>query len=603
MSKEESPAGASPSSARGLLSKVARFVRHPTVNWSQLDELDEARESQYSKQMLKEMIERKRRNDFVRRREFDQLRKLRNREGERAQPPEELSAPTSSSFQTSVSSPDERADTLRKIDEIEAQMSHQWWKAKAAPAAGAAAPARGAAPGPAPAGAGLPSPASQAMAAALADSPFAQGEHARAFAPTAPLSLPAALQGGAASAPAHLEPPLVPPVLAPVLAPAAAAAPAEPAPGFVHDPDLEEAAIRFASADYAGAESALREVLARREPGAGGQVPEDVRNVWLTLFDLYRATGQQDAFDHLALDYAARFHRTAPLWFSLPQQLGLPGLADALATAPTQRELSWNAPAVLAPQSVASLQASLARAAQPWTLAWSRLAEIEAAALPLLAELVERLADEPVQLRFVGVPALQAVLQANTPSGERDRDPQWWRLRMALLRLMGLPDDFELAALDYCVTYEVSPPSWAAPRCSFSGDADALPGGEDEGERAGHAGGPDSHLSSMHSGFALSLPPGGEDGPLPSLVGHIEGDASAALQSLQELIQPGLPLVVACDQLIRIDFAAGGGVLNWASSQQAAGAVLEFRNLHRLAAVFFNVIGINEHARVAARSD
>ena len=54
---------------------MVRFVRNPTVNWTELDSIQEDKESQYSKQMLKEMIERKRRNDFVRRREFDQLRK------------------------------------------------------------------------------------------------------------------------------------------------------------------------------------------------------------------------------------------------------------------------------------------------------------------------------------------------------------------------------------------------------------------------------------------------------------------------------------------------------------------------------------------------
>ena len=74
MSKEETPP------AGGLLSKMVRFVRNPTVQWTELDSLTEDRESQYSKQMLREMIERKRRNDFVRRREFDQLRKLRQRE-------------------------------------------------------------------------------------------------------------------------------------------------------------------------------------------------------------------------------------------------------------------------------------------------------------------------------------------------------------------------------------------------------------------------------------------------------------------------------------------------------------------------------------------
>ncbi|WP_438802375.1 hypothetical protein, partial [Gulbenkiania mobilis] len=41
----------------------------------------------YSKQALKEMIERKRRNDFVRKREFDQLRRLRQAELQQASRP------------------------------------------------------------------------------------------------------------------------------------------------------------------------------------------------------------------------------------------------------------------------------------------------------------------------------------------------------------------------------------------------------------------------------------------------------------------------------------------------------------------------------------
>ena len=64
----------------GLLSKVVRFVKNPTTNWADLDQQDTERESSYSKQMLKEMIERKRRNDFVRKREFDMLRKMRRSE-------------------------------------------------------------------------------------------------------------------------------------------------------------------------------------------------------------------------------------------------------------------------------------------------------------------------------------------------------------------------------------------------------------------------------------------------------------------------------------------------------------------------------------------
>ena len=60
--------------------------RNPLKDWAELDAADTAApETGYSREMLKEMIERRQRNDFVRRREFDMLRKMRRREaaGER----------------------------------------------------------------------------------------------------------------------------------------------------------------------------------------------------------------------------------------------------------------------------------------------------------------------------------------------------------------------------------------------------------------------------------------------------------------------------------------------------------------------------------------
>src|SRR6478736_8567174 len=95
-----------------LLSKVAKFVRNPLKDWSELD-ADESStlENGYSREMLKEMIERRQRNDFVRRREFDMLRKLRQREAEGG------TAATPSSFNVSSTSgkTEGRALTLKKI--------------------------------------------------------------------------------------------------------------------------------------------------------------------------------------------------------------------------------------------------------------------------------------------------------------------------------------------------------------------------------------------------------------------------------------------------------------------------------------------------------
>lgn len=590
MSKEETPP------ASGLLSKMVRFVRNPTVQWTELDSLTEDRESQYSKQMLKEMIERKRRNDFVRRREFDQLRKLRQREVLQGHRTEDTSN-RPSFFQSSMASPDERAVTLKKIDEIEAQMSQQWWKSKqSGNEAGETMPLT------MPTGETQPAPG-----------PDAQAADDRAFAPTAPVTLgsPLAAASAAPTAPSPVAPLFANDSMAvgrfggvdaalqgdpEVHAPFSPTVPGGVAPvvvqleRFVHDPDLEEAAIRYANGDHEGAESGLMQVLEQHRQDD----PEQQLELWMTLFDLYRATGQQDRFESLAIDFAAQYSRSAPLWFSLPDQLGLQvSSSDPAGDAPGRREFSWNAPQRLAVSSVAALQASVERAASPWTLAWSRIAGIDDAAVPLLADLFTRWADKQGQFVFSGVDRLETLLEIMTQSGDRTSGTEWWRLRMSALRLMGRPDEFELVALDYCVTFEVSPPSWVAPKCSYSDDNASATAQPQVNER-----------DMLASDFGeLTLPPPIDNGPAALLSGVIEGDAVPLLQPLQELVKPGVPLVIACDKLMRIDFAAAGSVLNWAADLQSQGHVVHFQNLHRLIAVFFNVIGINEHAWVIPRKN
>ena len=87
------------------------------------------------------------------------------------------------------------------------------------------------------------------------------------------------------------------------------------------------------------------------------------------------------------------------------------------------------------------------------------------------------------------------------------------------------------------------------------------------------------------------------------LSGHIEGDAGELLAGMEGQVPAGEPLIILCDRLIRIDFSAAGSVLNWAAEQQAHGRVVQFQNLHRLVAVFFNVVGISEHAWVVPRKN
>ncbi len=630
----------------GLLSKVVKFVRNPTTNWADLDQQEAERESTYSKQMLKEMIERKRRNDFVRKREFDMLRKMRRSEVMAGQDP----SARPSFFQSSMpSKPDDRATTLKKIDEIEAQMSMQWWKTKHGEVSSRSGSSSGS-------GGGFPMSSQvppDAVARPLPASPLRSTAYTRtepqALPPdkdaiaTSPLAMepmlgsvtPAGL-GARASAMAPLAPdtaaaPLLPPDAStgslrrpgPGGRPAtpaisavtpASGPPSEPASGpstgfsaskvfaidveeFAHDPELEEAAIRFANGDDAGAEAGLMEVLGPK----GSRIDHD--ETWLTLFDLYRAMGRQDRFEAAAIEFAGRFGRSAPQWFSIPEAVGRMQAPAAAQGAP-QQPANWTCPATLGTQTVAALTAALAKAQPPWRLSWVKLNTIDEAAVEGLTRLVTQWASQPVQLRFMAAENFERALKDATPSGDKGVNPAWWKLRMEVLRVMHRPDEFELVALDYCVTYEVSPPSWESARCEYK------PLQEDGSYVPGHTIVGEAFRDSLSSGVSMgysdtNLAPNSQLASIATveLAGQVLGDATEALDLLEGRMEGADVMIISCTRLIRIDFSAAGSLLNWVSSRQMEGRQIQFVEVHRLVAAFFNVIGISEHARVSARTD
>lgn len=599
-----------PNEPSGLLSKVVKFVRNPTTNWSDLDQPELDKESQYSKQMLKEMIERKKRNDFVRRREFDQLRKLRQREAQ----PSSDAVERPSFFQSSMESKlDDRAGTIKKIDDIEAQMSKQWWKAKDT---------------------GVSQPVRLSGHAGLQSSePHSLG-NTRAYATTIPAALPGRVvtHGTDAFAPTDLSPlrterqwnvptPSAEPIVDMLAAldhnlnldfdfgvPAAAQIAEETASldldlpdlevlVYEHNPDLEEAAIRFANGDVVGAEAALQALLVQ------SPMPSAHSEVWAALFDLYRSTNQQDRFDTVAIDFASRFGRTAPAWFSIPEQAGLsladqalPGIAAGLGGS-----FTWMCPAVLSAAAVTSLQAALQlRAPASVQIGWASLGVIDSTAVQCLGDIFEAWVGQSVQLTFADVGHLQDILKSYTVSGDATVHPHWWRVRLALLRILQSQDAFDMVALEYCITYEVSPPAWQAPHCRYTvldGESDGVLRDAVALSTFGSSDFKDSDtgVRTLPQGLSTAQVSRG------TLSGLVLGDASVALALVDARAGGSDLLVVACDSLVRIDFSAAGSVLNWAADQHAAGRQVQFTGLHRLAAIFFNVIGINENATVIPR--
>ncbi len=163
------------------------------------------------------------------------------------------------------------------------------------------------------------------------------------------------------------------------------------------------------------------------------------------------------------------------------------------------------------------------------------------------------------------------------------------------LRLANRADQFDEAAIDYCVTYEVSPPSWENTRCNVriagSGLNTHTP--------------PLSMVSEVSTGFMESglLDDTGSGTPVASieLSGQLVGDISETLNRLNAELGSSPVVSVSCARLIRVDFIAAGDLLNWVLAKRGEKRMVQFVDAHRLVALFFGAMGINEHAKVQVR--
>ncbi len=589
--------------------KVVRFVANPATDWNELNSRqDDSRELELEKSELKAMIERKRRNDFVRKREFDMLRRIR-REG---LSPEQAAALEGASrmddSEARLADAPARADgaVKAKIDEIEQQMVGENFapsSRRSPPSAPAAAPSQG--PGVAGRGsppADLPLLRDEVPNRALRDEPV---ELDRSLYEPSPSYSTGAREPSGTPQPTRGLPPLSaapPPALAPVhFAPTTDAATGDMNSPFavevsevMHDPELDEPVISFANADFQQCEEALQ-----RLTGAAGMRHQHAET-WLVLFDLYRATGQQQRFESLALDYAQQFGWSAPQWYSLPK-LVAEAIADepVLTSSASSRiaggDVGWVSPPLLDIDAVARLRSQTLQMPLPWIFDWGQLRGIEAEAAMQLSTLFRLWAGQAIEMRWIGGDRLFQVLAEAAPTGVRDADPAFWLTRLDALRLANRADQFDEAAIDYCVTYEVSPPSWEAARCKVH-----ISGQSVSTRTPPMSVVSDVSTSFMESGLSEDSATGVEVANV-ELSGQLVGDISSTLKKLEgELGQA--PLVnVSCSRLIRVDFIAAGDLLNWVLARRGEGRTVQFAESHRLVALFFGAMGINEHAKVVVR--
>lgn len=292
-------------------------------------------------------------------------------------------------------------------------------------------------------------------------------------------------------------------------------------------------------------------------------------SAWLMRFDLYQHLARKAEFEEKALDFVVKFERSPPAWTDAP-----PALAPGGAMRPggaAHVALSG----VLGASSAAAIE-QLRKAAERQNklrVDFAKLQGIEAEGCKLLLDALRGLRKAKKEIYLSGEGQAFKLLRAQAVAGDASVDQAVWLLLLDLYQQLAMQPEFEEAAVDYAVTYEVSPPSWEAP-ATQKGAAAPLEPAEPVTERA------NDHFDAA---------------------GEIAGQQEQLFADLAAYAAQANPVVVDLTATRRVDFINAGRLLNVVEKLHQDGKPVVIRGAGQMIIALFEVMGIHKLARIIPR--
>lgn len=322
---------------------------------------------------------------------------------------------------------------------------------------------------------------------------------------------------------------------------------------------VEQAAMLYSANQPIEACAVLEAAIRGRGLGRFAQ------RAWGMLFDLYQSLDKREAFEALALEFAGKFETSPPTWRVEAAEAKDPALATG-GRAFVALTGSLNA------KSQDSLKQLLKLAEKNPTvrLDLAKLADADDHGAALLLSALRVLRKNGKECVFGGADRLVALVSAKLQTGRREAE-NLWLLLLELHQQLFHQEAFDETAVNYAITFEVSPPSWDPKRAQ-------RPAAEPS---------------------TVALPPAkGEGFPL-------EGDiASAGVGSFAPLTayaEDKEVVIVDCSALLRMDFVSAAQLLNVLANLQAGGKKVKLRDVSHLIAALWEVIGLDRVACVETR--
>jgi anti-anti-sigma regulatory factor len=289
---------------------------------------------------------------------------------------------------------------------------------------------------------------------------------------------------------------------------------------------LENAALLYASGQGAHARLLLEQGVATDNDARTSPL------AWLSLFDLLQRSDDRAAFDQFALQYVVQFERSPPAWDE-----GAKPAASAAPRSATGGYISISGRLTQASAGqIENLRKAVTRKIAHARLDLSTVVGFDDEGAKLLAAALAEARRKGLQLSIERPEKLRRLLDDALATG-RDGGEGAWLLALELMQWMREQEPFDERAIDFAVTFEVSPPSWEPP--------------------AAPAGAPRP---------AAAAAPGQDPGRDPSetLVwsGVLTGNLAARLNELVQFASGRTVTVIDLTAVERIEFVGAGALLN-----------------------------------------
>ncbi len=329
---------------------------------------------------------------------------------------------------------------------------------------------------------------------------------------------------------------------------------------------IEETAILFANGLIEPAEAGLRAAI------QSDQLGESAQRGWLMLFELLQQRNDRAGFDSLTIEYVLRFESSPPAWIDYKDEPDLAVLALAggqLATAPVI-VLPENVDGGVVKHLEQLKNHSLSH--QSITLDSSKVRSFDSVGAELLLRVINAFKRASHELLLQGADQLVNPLRAAVEAGRRDPSDAVWMLLLEVFRLLNRQHDFEETGIQYCITYEVSPPSWEPAPPNLKTRAAVAP---------------------------VAVAPEAVDGLCWR--GTLRGEGEPHFGRLMAASRVEKKLVVDCTYLKRVEFSTATGMLAMVTKVRQNGASIEFRNINYLIGALFALLGVDAVAQIQLR--